>query len=161
MECSQGTNSKSLLFVVGNDVLIGYTFDIYDISKPGTFEIGAGKGVSGINSTRGTLYIDEIILLDDSKAIGPNLNTWEATLTTETPSVWMDDLYLTNGSDKDSLNDHEWFWEGNKLYVRDNTGDPDGSVTIEAGQRVAGIYISGKDYITISDLECSRSIRYI
>ena len=79
--------------------------------------------------------------------------TWQASLTTEPEIVFMNGTKLTKGSDQNSLNDHEWYWVGDVLYVRDDSGDPDGSVTIEATVRDNGISLAGKDYITIDNLK--------
>ncbi len=75
--------------------------------------------------------------------------TWEAALTTECNQVFMDSARLTEGADRDSLNDHEWVWAANVLYVRDDTGDPDGRATIEASVRTYGIYVDEKDNVII------------
>jgi len=84
-------------------------------------------------------------------------NVWNTTLTTEPLAVWMDDALLTKGSAADSLNDHEWFWASNILYLRDDTGDPDGSVTIEAAQRAGNVVMTTKSYITLDGLHLKRS----
>jgi hypothetical protein len=65
----------------------------------------------------------------------------------------MDDIRLTEGADRDSLNDHEWVWASDVLYVRDETGDPDGSgVEIEAGQRDKATTMTGRSYLRFENL---------
>lgn len=79
---------------------------------------------------------------------------YSATLSTEPQIVLLNNNFATKGSSEATLNDHEWYWTGKKLYFRDETGNPDGSgVVIEAGQRFYGISVNGMDYITIKDLE--------
>lgn len=88
-------------------------------------------------------------------AYGPGAgSTWESALGTECNQVFMDDVFLTEGVvDRDNLNDHEWIWVGNVLYVRDDTGDPDGSgVVIEASQRDVCVMSTDKDYIKVQNL---------
>lgn len=81
-------------------------------------------------------------------------NTWQKTgVTTEPLQVFMDDTRLTEGSDRDSLNDHEWVWASDVLYVRDETGDPDGSgVEIEASQRDKATTMTGRSYLRFENL---------
>ena len=80
-------------------------------------------------------------------------NTWQKTgVTTEPFVVKLDGIALLEGSDRDSLADHEWVWASDVLYVRDETGDPDGSVTIEATQRNNGVILNAHDYITFDGL---------
>lgn len=81
-------------------------------------------------------------------------STWQSALATEPNQVFMDDTRLTEGADEDNLNDHEWFWVGNVLYVRDDTGDPDGSVVIEASVRSYNIDFDGHDYVSIANINC-------
>ena len=84
-------------------------------------------------------------------------STWQSALATECNQVFMDDVKLTEGADEDNLNDHEWFWVGNVLYVRDETGDPDGSVVIEASQRTNCIDWDEQDYVTVDGIVCQRT----
>jgi len=70
----------------------------------------------------------------------------------------MDSAKLTEGADRDTLNDHEWTWLSNVLYVRDDTGDPDiTGVVIEAGQRSPSININNKNYITLDGLHATKA----
>jgi hypothetical protein len=82
-------------------------------------------------------------------------NTWQkAAVTTQVYTVILDGAWTTKGSGKDTLNDHEWFWETNVLYFRDESGDPDGTgVVIQAGQR-ANVFNgnTSRDYITVQDI---------
>lgn len=89
-------------------------------------------------------------------------NTWQKTgVTTEPVQVFMDDTRLIEGADRDSLNDHEWVWAGDVLYVRDDTGDPDGSgVVIEASQRVQCARTHGRDYITLRNLRLTKAQQF-
>jgi hypothetical protein len=87
-------------------------------------------------------------------------NTWQKTgVTIEPFRVYLDDVLLTEGADRDTLNDHEWVWAADILYVRDETGDPDGSgVTIEATQRdCIQFSFPGKDYIQLENLHLKKS----
>jgi len=82
-------------------------------------------------------------------------NTWQKTgVTTSAGMVLMDNAVLTKGTSQDALNDHEWFWAANVLYLRDETGDPDPTgVVIEASQRLQGIYVNGKSHIVLENLK--------
>ena len=87
-------------------------------------------------------------------------NTWQKTgVTTEPYVVWIDGTKLTKGSDKDSLNDHEWIWDTNVLYLRDDTGDPDVTgVSIEASQRTYCIEIGANiNYTKYDGLDIKHS----
>lgn len=99
---------------------------------------------------------DETIYFDDASInIAPNADTYRAALATEPGIVLMDTVAIVNGADQESLNDHEWFWLNDYLYLRDATGDPDdlSSPGIEAPQRTYCIYNDGKDYITLDGLQ--------
>jgi hypothetical protein len=89
-----------------------------------------------------------------------NADTYSATVTTEADQVFMDDVLLTEGSDQYSLADHEWFWTGNVLYVRDASGDPDVTgVSIEASQRDNTILVQNS-YITIENMTVKYANEY-
>ena len=79
--------------------------------------------------------------------------TWQHGLTTQPKSVVMDGVWLTLGTNRDTLNDHEWIWVSNVLYLRDDTGDPDTTgVVIEVSQRNTLLTGTAKPYITIENL---------
>lgn len=84
--------------------------------------------------------------------------TYQSALATATTKqVFMDDVRLVEGTDRDTLNDHEWAAAANVLYVRDDTGDPDiTGVTIEASRRSNVVYASAKDYITLENITVLR-----
>ena len=84
---------------------------------------------------------------------------YSADLTTDPIQAFMDDTRLTEGSAKDTLNDHEWFWEANKLYVRDDSGDPDVTgVVIEASIRDCCIdVVNGRSYLTFENLTLEKA----
>ena len=84
-------------------------------------------------------------------------STWQATLTTECYQVFMDEVKLVKGSGTDALNDHEWYWASNVLYVRDDTGDPDGSVVIEASTETYNILFTNINWIIIDGIMCRYS----
>jgi len=124
-------------------------------------------GYSDDHGIYSDIYIDEFAIFDRTLSATeisniytsgiediPASNTYQKTgVTTEPYMVWMDGTLLTKGSDKDNLNDHEWIWEANVLYLRDDSGDPDVTgVTIEASQRDRCIYSDGKSYITVDGL---------
>ena len=112
------------------------------IGKPITFS-SYGSGAAPI--------INGADIITGWAAYGPGAgSTWQSALATECNQAFMDDVRLTEGADEDTLNDHEWIWVGNVLYVRDDTGDPDGSgVVIEASVRTYGIFADEKDNIVL------------
>jgi len=81
-------------------------------------------------------------------------STWQkATVTTEPNQVFVDGVEIVEGSGRDILNDHEWFWVGDVLYFRDDTGDPDGlGIVINASQRTYGVIASSRNYVTLDGL---------
>ncbi len=89
-------------------------------------------------------------------------NVWEAALTTSPQVIWFvnTDTTVSWGDAKtyndlsELVNEYDWTWNGNKLYVYAAT-DPDARYTsIEVGLRTYGIYAAaGKDYITIDGIE--------
>lgn len=95
--------------------------------------------------------------VDSGQGLG---STWKKINVTDEPLdiVVMDGTLLTEGSAKDVLNDHEWVWDTDVLYLRDDTGDPDGSVAIEAQQRNNGIYAVDKSYITVNNIHVKYTV---
>ena len=63
-------------------------------------------------------------------------------------------LYETGVGGSNLINNFDWFWESNTLYLYDSAGDPDSRSTpgVEAGQRGSAFVASGKSYLTISDI---------
>ena len=80
---------------------------------------------------------------------------WKATLNTEPSAVWMDGTFGDiKGSVGALVNEYDWYWAANVLYVYSAT-DPDDAYDdpgIEASIRDEAIYSSGKDYITVEDI---------
>lgn len=91
--------------------------------------------------------------------------TYETALTTDPLQTFMDDVRLIEGTDRDSLNDHEWVWAADVLYVRDDTGDPDVTgVVIEASRRNNCVYATDKTHVTIDSVDMksarARNVRF-
>ncbi len=55
-------------------------------------------------------------------------------------------IRLAEGFDKDSLNDGEWFWESNILYIKDVEGNPD-----ETGKTINAVIKNGGWSVTSGD----------
>lgn len=51
-------------------------------------------------------------------------NTYQKTWATAPTVLWMEDSIMTEGSDKDLLNDHEWIHDTGVLYFRDDSQRP-------------------------------------
>jgi hypothetical protein len=79
---------------------------------------------------------------------------YKASLSNQPQLVHMNNVKLTQGSNENSLNNNQWYWTGNYLYLRDDAGSPS---NVETSQRDYGIYISGKNYITINGLETDKT----
>jgi hypothetical protein len=86
-------------------------------------------------------------------------STWKKTgVTTEPKQMFSDGARLTKGNAKATLNDHEWIWDTNELFYRDDSGDPDGlGIVFEASQRDQGILGGGYDYLVINGLTVKNS----
>lgn len=75
----------------------------------------------------------------------------------------LDEVWL-NKDTLGSLADHTWNWGDNDtlgystVYIRDDTGDPDGSgVVIDGGQLDACLYNYGSDYIRVENIQLIKS----
>ena len=82
---------------------------------------------------------------------------YSADLTTETPQVFMDDVRLVQGASEVSLNDHEWFWLSNKLYVRDDSGDPDVTGVVIEGSVETRCITNGTPWMIFENLVLEKS----
>lgn len=82
---------------------------------------------------------------------------WKARLTTQPAVVFMYGSLSRKGIDVATLNNKEWFWMDNFLFVRDESGNPQVTgVVIEAGQRAYCIFSDNSaDNIIIDGLELS------
>jgi hypothetical protein len=87
-------------------------------------------------------------------------NVWQAALTTEPSQVFFNgtrgtkvaSIALCNGANK-------WFWAANVLYCY-STSDPDTAFVapgIEASIRTRTVYVNGKPYVTLQNLDCRKS----
>ena len=155
---------------VGNDTLEGRVYNAAGelVCNPSTLmasenydidEVRVGGIAWGAAAPAGTAHIDDVAA-DANEwigAVGTAVNTWQAACTTEPLQVMMDNARLVLGANQDSLADHEWFWASNVLYVRDNTGDPDGVVVIEAQARTYAIYVNNKDYVDLDNITCEEA----
>jgi len=89
---------------------------------------------------------------------GSSPNTHRTFLITKPGQVFMDDTRLIEGSDKDLLNDHEWFWEDGYLYLRAYSGNPDDTGhMIQASQRPVAVNIRNKKYITVDGIRVEKA----
>ncbi|MFA5248636.1 MAG: choice-of-anchor Q domain-containing protein, partial [Patescibacteria group bacterium] len=85
-------------------------------------------------------------------------HTYQAAVTVSPNMVWMTDgsgntyRLINNATSQDVLENHEWYWVGNVLYVRDDAGSSAPSFTVHVPIRGTGISAAGKSYITIQDL---------
>jgi parallel beta-helix repeat protein len=96
------------------------------------------------------LYFDDV-----SVSVSATNTFQKSGVTTEVEVSTMDDVWLTKGSNQDALSDHEWYWAGNVLYVRDDSGDPDVTgVVIEGGQQDTVLHIDD-DYIDVEGITFS------
>jgi len=104
-------------------------------------------GASSYQSPDDILYIRNMVIEETVS------NVWQAACTTEPNQVFFDG---TRGTNVDSIvlcsGTGKWFWEANMLYIY-YTEDPDGAVIVEASKRDSCIYLNGKDYITIQDIQ--------
>ena len=103
-------------------------------------------------------------------ASGSGTNEWYVELIAggdpslvEPAAAFIDDAVLVIGA-VGSLADHEWDWADNDtlgfstVYVRDDSGDPDTSgIQLEAGARSVCIELAGRSYITVEDIEFTKS----
>lgn len=89
--------------------------------------------------------------VDSAQGLG---STWKKTGVTTEPRIFLSDgIFLTEGSGKTALNDHEWVWDTDELFYRDDSGDPDGlGITFEGGQRNDCLGMDNKNYITVDSL---------
>lgn len=81
-------------------------------------------------------------------------NTWQAAVTTEPKQVFVDGTF---GDRKTSIvgcvNNYDWYWASNVLYLYSSTGDPDNYVSpgIEAGYLYT-VFEIDRDYIQVDGL---------
>lgn len=79
--------------------------------------------------------------------------TWQATVTDDPNSFFVDGVRRFEGSGTDTLNDHEWFFDSGTLYYRDDSGDPDGlGLLIEAPIRANCILCNNYSFITFASV---------
>ncbi len=111
---------------------------------------GAAYKWTASGSGANEFYLEAVVGGDPSLGDGPD-------------QIYMDGVRLLIGT-AGSLSDHEWDWADNDtlgfstVYLRDESGDPDGSgVVIEASVREAGIRSGGKSYLTIDGLTVERA----
>lgn len=116
----------------------------------GMFQCGDGDNRFMIlNDGAADFVVDEVILSEPY---------WQATVTTEPTAVWFDGTF---GDKKTSVanlvNEFDWYWDSNVLYVYAIT-DPDARYTaIEATSRTSCIDGNDKSYITVDALELTKA----
>jgi hypothetical protein len=85
-------------------------------------------------------------------------STWQATATSQVYNVWQDGVFRTKGSAAATLNDHEWFWASNVLYVRDDSGSSAPEGTIEGAVRTAAmVFFSSKNYWNVAGIKAMQA----
>ena len=123
-----------------------------------------GSGV-GIPTNGSKIYFDDVkISSSHVGAFSANeiANVYNSILSAPTDQVFRDGVRAIEGSSKATLDEHEWFSEGNTLSYRDDSGSPQGAAyTIEASVRNANIQIAknwvGANYITISGFKLTKA----
>lgn len=111
----------------------------------GAYGSGAKPIISGANIITGWA------------AYAPGLgSTWQVALAAQARILSVSGIVRELGASATTLNDHEWFWAANVLYLRDDSGNPDG-VLVEAGQRAQCILGASKAYVALSNLRVTMS----
>lgn len=83
----------------------------------------------------------------------------KSNLTIQPEVIWLNDSVAHYGLNDTSLNNSQWYWRLNNLYIKDESGNPDTTSTIEAGQRY-GIDTNRQSYLNITGIEINRCQSY-
>jgi hypothetical protein len=124
--------------------------------------VSAGSYITMIPTVGSQIYFDDVKA--DTSPIGaysapsPVANVYNKAVAAQPIQVFKDGVRLVQGSSKAALNDHEWYYSGGTLSMRDDSGNPDlQGYTIMASQRNYNIDMNGKNYITIDNLDIARA----
>ena len=80
-------------------------------------------------------------------------NIFQKNLPRKTYLLMKNKQVLSNGSDRNSLNNQQWVWQGGVLYFRDDSGNPDATQSlIEVGQYSSVINLNNQDNVLIDGL---------
>ena len=127
---------------------------------------GVDLGISYTVTNTMTPAAGSIVYFDDVKlattAIGavslPSYtNTYFATVSTATNQIFRDDTRPVKGASSSTLNDHEWYGSGGRVWYRDDSGTPQGAgYTLTASQRTNNIAL-GKNHVTVDSLDLRKA----
>lgn len=108
-------------------------------------------GPKRINLTSAWAEFDDISLLSGVPAVPP-VNTYQVPAPSRVWSVSRDDVFITEGSSRDTLEDGEYKWVSGVLYVRDDTGTPNAFLYEGSVDLAHAVTVQGKPHVSVRDV---------